>query len=436
MSNKGPTRTRIGCVLQVIATLMVLAVLGCAGAIGGLWWGFFYGIYEPPPAPDRPLVLRGGTVFDGEKVRTGVLVLIEGDRVVCAGKDCGVPAHAEVLEGKGLFFTPGWVDLHIHMGAPTGDDLSRSIPSLMWSTLRHRPGVRRALLESGVTTVRSVGDDLMSTRNQQIWLEDGTIGGPRLIGAGPVFTAPGGHPADKLLAEAPWMVDGSTRQSDDPDRARTQAIALLDQGMAGVKLVYDDVSGTLPKLDLAVLKAVAEEARGRDAWVAVHTGTDQDVLDALDAGATTIEHGARDALSDASIAALLEADATYVPTLAVIEALLPSILDQAKANALKAHAAGVRIGVGSDTQGPDMAFGPSTAREVQLLIEAGLDPVAALSAATTAGGQALGRPELGALRAGAMADLVGFYGDPTTDKTAVDRPVLVLQSGRIAVDRR
>ena len=42
----------------------------------------------------------------------------------------------------------------------------------------------------------------------------------------------------------------------------------------------------------------------------------------------------------------------------------------------------------------------------------------------------------GSLRAGLFADLVAVDGDPLADVRVMQRPVVVLKGGRVAVDRR
>lgn len=438
MANKpGILRANLPWLRRIGVAVLVLAILGCAGLVGGTYVAFFFGIYAPDEPVDRPIALRGGLVFDGvSKAPTPGMVLIEGEQITCVG-ECEVPPEAQVLEMTNLFLMPGIIDLHVHLGAFADDDAQRTPRAAMWDVLRHRPAQRRAFLEAGVTAVRSVGDDPYGTSNQRIWLADGTIAGPRLFLAGPAFTAPGGHPANRL-EESPWISDAGVIQIDDADRARTRVHELADLGMDGVKAIYDDVDDRVPKLDRAVLDAVGQEAETRELWFAVHVGTNMDVQHALAAGATTIEHIARDELLPITVDAMVDSGVVVVPTLAVTRSLAPDEAYQRIAdNVLRAYQAGVPIGVGSDTQGPKMAFGASTIDEIQLLIEAGLEPLDALRAATSTGAKVLGKEgEIGVLAEGAAADLVAFHGDPRTDPTALDRPVLVIENGRVAFDRR
>ena len=66
---------------------------------------------------------------------------------------------------------------------------------------------------------------------------------------------------------------------------------------------------------------------------------------------------------------------------------------------------------------------------------AGMEPVEALVAATSASADALGvGRETGRLQPGLSADILVVDGDPTRDLEALLRPVLVLSRGEIALD--
>jgi predicted amidohydrolase YtcJ len=98
-----------------------------------------------------------------------------------------------------------------------------------------------------------------------------------------------------------------------------------------------------------------------------------------------------------------------------------------------ALAAGVTIACGSDAG----AFAHGTnAREIELLVEAGLTPAQALRAATATAARLLGRDDLGRIEAGATADLVAVDGDPLAQTNALRQVVLVVKGGVVEVDRR
>jgi imidazolonepropionase-like amidohydrolase len=73
------------------------------------------------------------------------------------------------------------------------------------------------------------------------------------------------------------------------------------------------------------------------------------------------------------------------------------------------------------------------AREVAFLVEAGLDTLTAVRAATGEAADLLGVADRGVLRSGAAADVLVASGDVAADITALQRPVAVFQDGRRVV---
>ncbi len=86
--------------------------------------------------------------------------------------------------------------------------------------------------------------------------------------------------------------------------------------------------------------------------------------------------------------------------------------------------AGVLVAAGTDFGGGSLRAN-QLAWEVECLVTAGLEPWQALAAATRNGGQLLGEPEAGVIKAGGPADLVFVHGDPLSDPAALWRIWLV-----------
>jgi imidazolonepropionase-like amidohydrolase len=76
---------------------------------------------------------------------------------------------------------------------------------------------------------------------------------------------------------------------------------------------------------------------------------------------------------------------------------------------------GGRLATGSDAANPFLVPGVAVHQEMEMLVAAGLSPLAALRAATVAGADLLRADSLGRLRANAVADLVVLSGDPLRD---------------------
>ena len=80
-------------------------------------------------------------------------------------------------------------------------------------------------------------------------------------------------------------------------------------------------------------------------------------------------------------------------------------------------AAGVPLLAGTDAGSPGTAHGASLHDELHLLVQAGLSPAAALTAATSAPAAAFGLTDRGSIAPGMRADLVLVQGDPEHDIT-------------------
>lgn len=97
--------------------------------------------------------------------------------------------------------------------------------------------------------------------------------------------------------------------------------------------------------------------------------------------------------------------------------------------------AGVRIVTGSDS-GAELSpvpFGGGTHREIEMLVEAGLTPLAAIRAATLDSARVLTRsadPDYGSVQAGKSADLVLLDADPAADIRNLQRIHKVMRGGR------
>jgi imidazolonepropionase-like amidohydrolase len=89
----------------------------------------------------------------------------------------------------------------------------------------------------------------------------------------------------------------------------------------------------------------------------------------------------------------------------------------------RVRASDVRIAVGTDSM--HGLFG----HEIIWLVEHGWTPAQALTAATSAGAELIGRDDIGTLRPGARADFVVLARDPFDDIAAVHDVVSVYKDG-------
>lgn len=95
----------------------------------------------------------------------------------------------------------------------------------------------------------------------------------------------------------------------------------------------------------------------------------------------------------------------------------------------------VKVAAGSDMRYAG-AEGLRVSDEVAELVRAGLPPMGAIQAATSTAAACLGIDgRTGAIRAGLEADLIVIEGDPLEDVGRLREVVLVVNDGRIVVDR-
>lgn len=382
---------------------------------------------ELEPAPDATVVIRDGVITD-------------------VGSEAEVPAGADVVDVGGRTLLPGLIDLHVHFGTPAQGSAPGvlAIPRLVADLVRLVPDRRRELLEHGVTAVRSLGDEYAWICDMRSQLADGTLEGPRLFAAGPIFTTPGGHPVATF---------GSEPESDfvrvplSPDEARrtVRALAQGDDRVDLIKVVQERGDSRRPLEPFApeMLRAIVDEAHEQGLPVVVHWGTIEDLEDALAAGVDGLEHletrGPLQAWPSEVLDVLVERQVPLSPTLAVTEAAPAVSAEDHRQLRLRAgeyHAAGGRITVGTDPPLQGVPFGAGVHRELELLVDGGLTPQQALRAATSEAARALGAGHIGAVEPGRAADLLVVDGDPLDRISATRDVVLVLRDGRLVVDNR
>ncbi len=88
---------------------------------------------------DTPIAIVNGTVIPRPgTVLEGATVLIEDGRIREIGRDVSVPAYAEIIDAKGLWVYPGFIDAASHLGIPEGKPSDEELARL--KDLERDPG--------------------------------------------------------------------------------------------------------------------------------------------------------------------------------------------------------------------------------------------------------------------------------------------------------
>lgn len=454
-------------------------------------------VFERQMRRSRSRLIRGARIIvgDGKVIDSGGVLIKEGK--IAAIYEGTVPEakdiHADLVDAFGKTVMPGLIDVHVHLGAPGGipkeekkDDQKKDDKGFDLKAAYDRP--LQAYLYSGVTAVKSVGDFVDTVLGARSRFNSGERLGAELFVCGPLFTAEGGH-GTEYFKKAPEFLkklsaDQFVRTPKDPAEAKQQVDALKAKGVDGIKAVLEGgVAGYLfNRMDVTILKAIAQQSKADGLPIVVHTGDAKDVADAVASGINGIEHGsARDRIPDEVFAQMKTQNVAYDPTLSVMEAfqqwgagrtelldrslvaqVVPNAMlqntrammndpqvakmraelakypiDMAVAgdNLLRAYKAGVMLVTGSDAGNMLVFHGPAVHREMQLWVAAGVPAPAVLQAATYNASKLLGAANrIGLVRIGYDANLLLVDGNPLQDIGSTERISSVFFKGE-RVDR-
>jgi imidazolonepropionase-like amidohydrolase len=423
------------------------------------------------PAPGRQVLFEGARLIagNGQPAIEASAFLVRDGVVTTVGRKGEVKAGGDVarvdLTGKTVI--PTLTNAHTHVGFQRGatyapenygresilDDLNRA-------------------LYFGVTAVASQGIDpgeaALRIRAEQAAR---TLGGARLFIGGRGIGFPNAGPGADAYRGIAYSV---TTAEQGRQAVREQAALKVDF----IKIWVDDRNGRAPRMTPDVSHAIIDEAHRRGLKVNAHVFYLSDVQDLVAAGIDGFAHLARDKeLDDATVQAIVRRGVVVMPTLATAErathttipptmaawldgpvrdALPQSTIDRVKAgftqrdaaaaaanrerytilqrSVAKLARAGAKVVLGSDTGTQDNPFGVTDHRELEMLVEAGMTPVQALTAATSTSAGYLGLKGEGTIAKDSRANFVVLDANPLDDITHTRRIARVFVNGR-EVDR-
>lgn len=407
---------------------------------------------------DKKIVIKG-TIIDGlnkEPIKQG-LVVIEEKTITAIGKEgeVKIPKGAEVLQGKTIM--PGMIDCHIHYCLNGEANINELIIQSSLSTYAIKAvSYAKRTIESGFTTVRELGSPAHIGISLRDAVKKGIVPGPRILTSGQPLSITGGH--GTFLP--PWIHPDCDLGlfADGVEEVRKAVRTLIGSGVDLIKLLATggvlDIS-TSPgaqNYNLDELKIAAEEAHKLGRKVAAHVGGLNGAKDCIRAGIDTLEHGIE--LDDEAIQMMIDNGTFLVPTLlapyniakygvkgGIPEFAVKKDLEVIKVhtkNFTKAYRAGVKIAMGTDMGTPFSRHGEN-AKELELMVNNGMNPMEAIMSTTRAASEVLGlEKSIGTLEKGKLADLIILDGNPLTDITLLQKKELiklVMKEGEIFVKR-
>ncbi len=400
-------------------------------------------------------IIHAGTLLaDATKAPlTEQSIIIKGNKI--EGIEVGFVKRdgAEIVDLSNAFVMSGMIDSHVHITSQLAPDarLKRVENSdADWAMQGATHGKRT--LEAGFTTIQDLGasgsDAIFALRDAS---KKNELPLPRIRAAGYSVSVSGGHGDGRQgynddVAEV-LHKDSICNGADDCRRATREQIrkgADIIKITATGGVLSNTLAGFNQQFTSPEIEAIVDAARSMGRKVTAHAHGLDGINTSLSSGVLSIEHGTY--LDDSSIALFKEKDAYLVPTVMAGDFVAktakdakwmtePQRIKSLEAGPLmldmlrKAHAAGVKIAFGTDS---GVSVHGDNATELVLMVEAGMTPQEALTAATVNAADHIDMSDqIGTIATGKFADIIAVKANPLDNIEQMRDVGFVMKDGNI-----
>jgi imidazolonepropionase-like amidohydrolase len=435
------------------------------------------------------IALVSGTLVNPatSQIIQNATIVIDGNRIAATGdaKTISAPKEARVIDCKGKFILPGYIDTHVHFfrsgdlyTRPDVVDLTKVRPyadEVAWIK-SHLNDVLARYLRSGITSVVDVGGPFWNFQVRKT--ANATAKAPRVAVAGPLISSVSRPQLD--LGDPPIV------KIDTPEQAREFVRKVAAQSPDLVKIWYIVDKDHPVDSFRPIVRATIDESHAHKIRVAVHATELDTARAAVEQGADVLVHSVIDKpVDDVFVKLLKDRHTILCPTLVVFERYgrtfshqlnltpeekawgnpeviatldvtkipqdkLPERIkaalakpDEALGRIKKTHEvalknlktledAGITIAASTDAGNIGTIHGPALFREFQLMKEAGLTPMQILQCATINAAKLFGGDtgaHIGRIDSGNFADLVILRSDPLADISRTSDIDTVIKNG-------
>jgi imidazolonepropionase-like amidohydrolase len=394
--------------------------------------------------------IKCGRFFDGRTLamQSDVVLLLDGNRILSAGKSVTIPPAAKVIDLSSATVMPGLIDCHTHMflhGIPYDDALLKK--SLQYRAIWASVAARKTLL-SGFTTIRDLetegawyGDAALRDA-----INDGIVIGPRMQCATRALSVTGGYSPYGYSPDID--IPKGAQIADGVDAVRKAVREQMGNGADVIKIYADhrrrgssnpDMLSAFPTFSPDEKQAIVQEAAKAGVKVAAHVYHSAAAQVAIQAGVASLEHGMY--LDEATFEMMAKRGVYWVPTLMAYlqgmdddkskmtperRRLMTGTTDRHRETFQRALKTRVKIAFGTDLDGNH----ENAAQEFIWMSRYGMPQLEVLRSATSSAAELMGwQDRIGTLEPGKLADVVAVDGNPAEDITSMKRIVFVMKDG-------
>lgn len=383
-------------------------------------------------------IIKGCTLINGQSddLQEDCTIVIEADTIssIETGGVETLPSDY-IIDGHGKYVLPGLIDSHVHLVWDGSADPLPIIERMENDAVTLR-GYKHSLdyLALGITTVRDVGSPDRTVLHVRNAINSGLLKGPTIVSSGTSISITGGH------------VYTLGREADGVDGVRKVARTILKEGAdllkvmatGGIYTEGEDPGNT--QLTYEEILPVVEEAKNKDKKVAAHADGLEGIMNCINAGVSTIEHGI---FADEKALKLMKEKGIYlVPTMIVMRRLsedknIPEFAREKAKKIVQTHfemlkkaiEIGVPIATGTDCGSaatpPEYYFD-----ELLIMEEAGMSAMNVIKSSTSLAAKCLGIEDRGILANGKKADLLILDNNPLVDLSSFKNQKMIMKNGR------
>lgn len=398
------------------------------------------------------LLLQNVTLIDGNGAEPQLHtdILIQGDSIAAIGQKLDT-TNVKTINLNGKTVMPALISDHVHIGSLKG-----TANKAEYYTEENIKAQLNKYQDYGVLNIMVMGSDRpmlfeKGIRDQSV---AGNYPGARLHSAAYGFGVPKGAPPIEFAMDCVY-------RPEKPEQVAAQMDSLAKLKPDFVKIWVDDFGGKYKKMDPAIYREIIRQAHQRQLRVAAHVYYLSDARQLVADSVDLIGHSVRDSVIDDALVQQIKAKGiTYIPTLSLDEfayiygrkpewindsffkaSLEPGVYEMitsekyqndlknspayakntkafetALKNLKKLYDAGVLIAMGTDSGAmPLRAQGFSEHLELELMVQAGLTPLQAITVATKNAAQVLRiDKKFGTIEKGKTADLLILDDNPAS----------------------